>query len=122
MDFPKSRIITAKQLAKVYKNASDTQRFCFILGAGASVESGIVDGKELEMRWMEKIMEERENYQDFLNTAQALLDEKKIKHPFSEIKEQWKSPRRKANAYPANIILICTSYGSALIRKMATIL
>ena len=95
MDFPKSRIITAKQLAKVYKNASDTQRFCFILGAGASVESGIVDGKELEMRWMEKIMEDRENYQDFLNTAQALLDEKKIKHPFSEIKEQWEIAKEK---------------------------
>ena len=95
MDFPKSRIITAKQLAKVYKNASDTQRFCFILGAGASVESGIVDGKELEMRWMEKIMEDRENYQDFLNTAQALLDDKVIKHPFSKIKKQWEIAKKK---------------------------
>ena len=31
-------------------------RFCFILGAGASVESGISSGNTLEMRWMDELM------------------------------------------------------------------
>jgi len=43
--------ISAWELAKLVKNNSKQQRFCFILGAGASKESGIATGVEMAREW-----------------------------------------------------------------------
>ena len=57
MEFPASRIISAKSLSQMIKEAAESgQRFCFILGSGASVESGIPSGGSLEMQWMDCLM------------------------------------------------------------------
>lgn len=58
MEFPRSRIISARRLSLLMKEASrSSERFCFILGSGASVESGIPSGSSLEMQWMDCLME-----------------------------------------------------------------
>ena len=36
--------------------SESSERFCFILGSGASVESGIPSGSTLEMQWMDCLM------------------------------------------------------------------
>ena len=51
MEFPKSRILSAKRLSQLIQESNENgERFCFILGSGASVESGIPSGNTLEMQ------------------------------------------------------------------------
>ncbi len=53
MAFPKHKVLSAKKFIQVFKESTENkQRFCFILGAGASVDSGIPTGNQLEMQWM----------------------------------------------------------------------
>ena len=94
VNFPSERIITSKQLARILKESTGTERFCFILGAGASVESGILSGNQLEMRWMNEIMENQEGHEDFLRTASALFHANKIKYSFDAIKEAWETAKK----------------------------
>ena len=57
MAFPPYRILPAKRLAQLIKESNGNgERFCFILGSGASVESGIPSGNSLEMQWMDCLM------------------------------------------------------------------
>ena len=57
MAFPKSRILSTKQLVRLIRESgTNGERFCFILGSGASVESGIPTGNQLEMKWMNCLM------------------------------------------------------------------
>lgn len=42
-------------LASMKESCKNGKRFCFILGSGASVESGIPMGLELEKKWMEQL-------------------------------------------------------------------
>ena len=47
--FPESRVLTFSQLVHDMKKLSeDNIRFCFILGSGASVKSGIPNGQTME--------------------------------------------------------------------------
>jgi len=93
MSFEKSQIITTSQLAFAMKEAQKTKqgRFCFILGSGASKESGILSGQEMELEWMNEIMEDPTLLTDLEATAGKLHDEGKLEHPFSEIKEAWEN-------------------------------
>ena len=89
MEFPKSRILTTKQLIdQIRESNRNGERFCFILGAGASVDSkkpngeNIPSGKELEMTWMNCIMGEADdgdtpakNPVDMKKTAEAFMNE-----------------------------------------------
>lgn len=55
--FPKSRILSTGELVQyIIESNRNGERFCFILGSGASKESGIPTGEELEIRWMDCIM------------------------------------------------------------------
>ena len=69
MAFSESRILSAKRLSQMMKESTENgERFCFILGSGASVESGIPSGNTFEMQWMNCLMgqmDDRENRQDF---------------------------------------------------------
>ena len=61
--FPESRVLSAGLLAQqIIESNNNGSRFCFILGSGASVESGISSGNELEMRWMDCIMGVADDY------------------------------------------------------------
>ena len=62
MSFPESRVLSTKQLVQqIMESNRNGERFCFILGSGASVESGIPSGSTLEMCWMNCIMGEKED-------------------------------------------------------------
>ncbi|MDR1736419.1 MAG: tetratricopeptide repeat protein [Oscillospiraceae bacterium] len=48
----KDRVLNSKRLAQVLKDSSlNGERFCFVLGAGASKESGIDTGIEMARKW-----------------------------------------------------------------------
>ena len=117
-DFPKSRILTAKDLARqIVEGNRNGRRYCFILGSGASAESGIPTGFQLEMAWMQYLMGQgrdkydyhvkseygpqaetllsshtREETERLANALYEDVDEKgkrKLSHSFQEIEEAW---------------------------------
>lgn len=107
MAFSKSKILSAKSLSRLIKESTEIgeQRFCFILGSGASVESGIPSGSTLEMQWMDCLMgrqgdrgmpamDEDETWR----LASDLYAEKEIKHEFSEIEAAWQSAKKEGKA------------------------
>ena len=52
------QIISVNQLVKaVREGRSNSERFCFIIGSGASVSSGIPTGAGLEAQWMKEMEE-----------------------------------------------------------------
>ena len=61
-DKPTPRTITLKQFLRYFEEQS-SQRFCFILGAGASKSSGIPTGAELARLWLDHIKEDLDNDQ-----------------------------------------------------------
>lgn len=101
MDFPKYKILSAKRLSQLMKEANGNgERFCFILGSGASVESGIPTGNALEMQWMDCLMGRAEDRgtpamdaEETQRVAQALYAENKIEHDFTEIKDAWEEAK-----------------------------
>ena len=106
-NFPKTKIRSQDRFVKdiverkLHPDVLEGERFCFILGAGASVESGIPAGTKLEMRWMNWLMgvEEdpladenetpRRSREDLEEDAADLLEDKLIEHSFSEIEQEW---------------------------------
>ena len=109
MAFPKSRIISAKRLSQLIKETSESgQRFCFILGSGASVESNIPSGSTLEMNWMNCLMGELDDRgtpamdaDETRRIADALHAEKKIGHPFAEIEAAWNRAKKENKPIPS---------------------
>ena len=92
------------------KENKDKTRFCFILGSGASVKSGIPTGSEMEMTWMNDMMclqkdgktEERvddEKVAELRKYAEAMHLVGWIKHPFSEIEQAWEVARKENRFY-----------------------
>ena len=86
----------------------DRTRFCFILGAGASVESGIPTGTQLEMRWMDCLMGEAEDFpapkKDPAETrkrAAQLYEKGSIKHPFETLEKAWRKAKQENSAIPS---------------------
>lgn len=86
----------------------DRTRFCFILGAGASVESGIPTGTQLEMRWMDCLMGEAEDFpapkKDPAETrkrAAQLYEKGSIKHPFETLEKAWRKAKQENGAIPS---------------------
>ena len=120
MAFPKSRILSASKFIQVFKESSENkQRFCFILGSGASVDSEIPTGNELEMQWMNELMykdpskakkpgdptpevidEETEKLRkDIRELADKLYDDDEMPHRFSEIEKAWEDARKEKDGY-----------------------
>lgn len=107
MAFPKSRILSAKGLSRLIKESTENceQRFCFILGSGASVESGIPSGSTLEMRWMDCLMGESGDRgmpamdaDETRKLAGELYAEKEIEHEFDEIERAWRDAKKEGRA------------------------
>ena len=81
--------ISSKKLAQIIKDSNKGIRFCFILGSGASVESGIPSGNTLEMDWMREITADPDWLEDLKHTASELHDKTEIQHSFEQIKKAW---------------------------------
>ena len=109
MAFPTSRILSAKRLSQLMKESTETgERFCFILGSGASVESGIPSGNTLEMQWMNCLMGRMEDRgmpamdpDETRRIAQALSAEHAIEHKFSELEEAWQTAKKEGKGIPS---------------------
>lgn len=93
MEIPKANKIDIEQfIADAVINSG--RRLCFILGSGASVSSGIPTGGALEMKWMNYIMSQSEQYQAATrNTAKELRDGKRLDHDFEAIEEAWRAAK-----------------------------
>ena len=94
-----SRISTNHFVKTVKESMENGQRFCFILGSGASVSSGIPMGRVFEMQWMDSIMEEPE---DARNRADDLYKIKTIKTPFGEIEKAWREAKTNGGHIPSD--------------------
>jgi Tetratricopeptide repeat. len=95
-----------EQVVETYRGKRS--RFCFILGAGASVESGIPTGTELEMRWLNCLMGEAEDPpapkkdpEETRKRAKALYADKKLQHPFEEIEKAWRESVDAGRSMPS---------------------
>lgn len=87
------RIISTKQLVRAIREVNScSERFCFILGSGASVSSGIPAGSELERRWMEE-MEQEPGFEEVRLIADKLKSGNHLEYDFHEIEEAWKKYR-----------------------------
>lgn len=102
--FPESRILSVSQFIHSFQTGCDNrERFCFILGSGASVDSGIPMGGELENEWMRYLMgEESESGKkstvdpmDTRSLAEKLKKEGKLQYNFQEIEEAWERIKEK---------------------------
>lgn len=83
------RIIPTRQLVRAIKEVNNrSERFCFILGSGASVSSGIPAGGELERRWMEEL-ERDPGLEEIRPVADKLKSGNHLEYDFQEIAEAW---------------------------------
>ena len=107
-EFPRKRILSAGKFTEIYKEGCiNGQRYCFILGSGASVESGIPMGGTLEYRWMNCLMGEESDREtpakdrgETLKCAENLSDE--LQHDFTEIVDEWEKARKEGrNTLPS---------------------
>ncbi len=103
MSFSKSRILSAKSLSRLIKESTENseQRFCFILGSGASVESGIPSGSTLEMQWMDCLMGKSGDRgmpvmdaEETRRLAGDLYEEEEMEHKFDEIEAAWQCAKK----------------------------
>ena len=98
--FPKSRILNAQKLVRqILESNKKKRRFCFILGAGASVESGIPSGNSLQMKWMNCLMGKEKDgdtlreEEETLILSQDMENDGLLEKPFSEIRQAWSDKR-----------------------------
>ena len=103
----KSKILSVKKLSRLIKELTENreQRFCFILGSGASVESGIPSGSTLEMQWMDCLMGKSGDRgtpamdeEETRRLAGYLYEEKEIEHKFDEIEAAWRKAKEEGGA------------------------
>ena len=92
------RILSTRQLVKAIRDVdNNSERFCFILGSGASVSSGIPAGGELEFKWMEEMAKDP-GFAEIRATAAKLQADKHLDHDFNEIEEAWQKAKKSGTA------------------------
>ena len=95
------RCISVNQLVRaISEGQNNSERFCFIIGAGASVSSGIPTGVTLESRWM-KEMEEKCGLEEIRETAGKLKAGNILEHDFEEIEKAWEETKRSGTPLPS---------------------
>lgn len=93
------QIISTKLLANVVKEGrKNSERFCFILGAGASVSSGIPTGTDLESRWMKELKDTIELPE--VRTIAANLNAY-LENDFSSIESDWEKTKESRMPLPS---------------------
>ena len=104
----KHQIISIKQFVRaVQEGKSNAERFCFIIGAGASVSSGIPMGAELECQWM-KELEETPGLEEIREVAKALEDH--LDNKFDKIEEDWEKVKEARKATGSSAVLSSEYY------------
>ena len=95
------QIISTKQLVRAIKEGKqNSERFCFILGAGASASSHIPTGVELERRWMAE-MEEDPGFEEIRSTAQRMQNDKQMDRDFGDIEKAWETSKASKTSLPS---------------------
>ncbi|MDE5589251.1 MAG: SIR2 family protein, partial [Acetatifactor sp.] len=95
------RIISTGQLVRAVKEGlSNSERFCFILGSGASVSSNIPMGGELEYKWM-KEMEEDPGLAEISVLAEKMKESKQLEYDFKEIEQAWQDAKKSKTPLPS---------------------
>ena len=89
------RILSTKLLVRAIREGrKNKERFCFILGAGASASSGIPTGAELEYRWMLDLNKDL-GLEEVRAVAGNLRENNTLSHDFKEIEEAWNRAKKK---------------------------
>ena len=95
------RIISTNHfVTTVCEGRRTSERFCFIIGAGASVSSGIPMGVTLEAEWMEE-MEKSPGFSEVREFAETLRKAGRLEHDFSEIEQAWEAAKKSKQALPS---------------------
>ena len=93
------QIISIHQLIRAIKEGRDnSERFCFIIGSGASVSSGIPTGITLEAQWM-KEMEESSGMEVVKENARNLKDH--LENDFADIEKDWEETKKTGAPLPS---------------------
>ena len=90
------QLISINQLVRALKEGrSNSERFCFIIGSGASVSSGIPAGAALEYQWMEE-MEKSFGLEEIRELAKTLG--KHLEYDFEEIARDWERAKKSGTS------------------------
>lgn len=93
------QIISVKQLVRaVQEGRGNAERFCFIIGSGASVSSGIPTGATLEYQWM-KELEENSGLEEIRENAKKLKEF--LDNDFAKIEADWKKVKDSGSSLPS---------------------
>ena len=92
-NFPVSRILDEGDLVRLIQDGIDNEeRFCFILGSGASVKSGIDTGQTFEKKWMDPLMGKggsRSTPEGTEKLSKKLQADGLLANSFDDIKKDW---------------------------------
>lgn len=95
------RLISVNQLVgAIQEGQKNSERFCFIIGAGASVSSGIPAGITLQAEWM-KQLEENHGKEEIRETANNLKQDHILEHDFEEIEKAWEETKKSGTPLPS---------------------
>ncbi len=95
------RIIPANQLVRaIEEGKKNEERFCFILGSGASVSSGIPAGVSLEYDWMRE-METTPGMEEVRDNAIKLQDDNRLENDYAEIEKAWNEAKSTGAPLPS---------------------
>lgn len=95
------RIISANQLVRaIEEGKKNEERFCFILGSGASVSSGIPAGVSLQYDWM-KEMETAPGMKEIREIAKKLQEDNRLENDFAEIEKAWNETKSTGVPLPS---------------------
>ena len=105
--FPKHRILTSIELVRqIIESNNNGLRFCFILGSGASVSSGIPTGTELEKNWMDYLMGEKDEKnlphrtkEGTRELAHRLSEDHMLENDFQKIEKAWEKDNLTSEYY-----------------------
>ena len=99
-EFDKGKIISAKRLATIMKDKrKGKKKFCFILGSGASVESGIPTGITLIKQWMKELLE-MASVDEICSNEATIKKDKKLKFDFrKDILPKWENKEVLGSEY-----------------------
>lgn len=90
------QIISIKQLMKALREGREnSERFCFIIGSGASVSSGIPTGAALEYQWMEEL-EKTCGMEEIREIAKNL--ENHLEYDFKRIEDDWEKAKKSESS------------------------
>ena len=92
--------ITLKELLRLFSDKGENEKFCFILGAGASKPSGIPTGAELAEEWLKEIEEDihQDEFEQWLKDKK--IDKNNSAPHYSQIfTRRFKTGKRYGNAF-----------------------